>query len=108
MEIGKIKVKKKLDWIRLAFILQELGPTDLEVLTYAFNQMFRNSKTRREVSGVIVTYQKKGFDFPSKTIPGKKYEFNGEFPGVHPKTMQRWKKNIEPLKGFIPNHEDFS
>ena len=102
MNIGKLKVKKKLDWIRLAFILDELGDLDLEILTFAFNEMFRNTKTRREISGIIVSYEKKGFDFPTKNQQKKKYSFYGEFPGVHPKTYNRWKKNIEPLKGFIP------
>ena len=102
MNIGKLKVKKKLDWIRLAFILEELGDLDLEILTFAFNEMFRNTKTRREISGIIVSYEKKGFEFPTKTEQKKKYSFYGEFPGVHPKTYKRWKKNIEPLKGFIP------
>lgn len=102
MQIGKIKVKKKLDWIRLSFILIELGPCHLEVLTFAFNEMFRNSKTRREISGIIVSYEKKGFDFPTKKDQNKKYSFHGEFVGVHPKTFKRWKENIQPLKGLIP------
>ena len=76
MNIGKLKVKKKLDWIRLAFILEELGDLDLEILTFAFNEMFRNTKTRREVSGIIVSYEKKGFDFPSRSEPNKKYSFH--------------------------------
>jgi len=100
MQIGKIKVKKKLDWVRLAFILIELGDSELEILTFTFNEMFRNTKTNREISGIIVSYQKKGFDFPTKKEPNKKYSFNGMFPGVHPKTFNRWKRNIEPLKGF--------
>ena len=103
MEIGKLRVKRKLDWIRLAFILSELGDSDLEILTFIFNEMFKNTKTRREISGIIVSYEKKGFDFPSKTDPSKKYSFFGELPVVHPVTIRRWKKNIEPLKGFIPN-----
>lgn len=103
MQIGKIKVKKKLDWIRLSFILIEIGETDLEILTYIFNEMFRNTKTNKEISGIIVSYQKKGFTFPTKSDQSKKYSFNGEFPGVHPKTFNRWKRNIEPLKGFIPD-----
>lgn len=101
MTIGKLKVKKKLDWVRLSFILIELGDLDLEILTYAFNEMFRNTKTRREVSGIIVSYEKKGFDFPSRSEPNKKYSFYGEFPGVHPKTFNRWKENIQPLKGLV-------
>lgn len=101
MKKDRLRVKKKLDWIRLAFILEELGDSDLEILTFVYNQMFRNSKSRREISCIIVSYEKKGFDFPTKSNPEKQYSFYGEFPGVNIKTYKRWKENIEPLKGFI-------
>jgi len=98
---GKFRVKRKLDWIRISFILSELGDLDLEVLTYVFNEMFRNTKTNREISGIVVSYKAKGFDFPSKDDPNKKYSYMGNSPMIHYKTKKRWKENIQPLKGLI-------
>jgi hypothetical protein len=97
----KLRISRKYDWIRIAFILNQLGQISLEQLTWTFNEMFHNGKTNREISRIITCYSKKGFE---RTIQAKQihYSFNSDVPEIHRVTRKRWELKIESLKGFIP------
>lgn len=96
MSLDKLRVKKKLDWIRIGFILQRKGDLSLEQLTATFNEMFHNGKTNREVSRIIHCYSRYGFESQAGTSV-KIYSFNGSLPDIHPRTIQRWIEKIETL-----------
>jgi len=96
MSLDKLKARKRLDWIRIGFILQSKGDLSLDQLTFTFNQMFHNGKTNREVSRIMMCYSRYGFE----SIAGNKvtiYSFNGDLDFIHPRTIQRWKEKIETL-----------
>ena len=94
----KLRVKKKLDWKRLAFILEINGETSLEELTDIFNRMFKNGKTKREVSSIIACYSRHGFQSRSvKKKSNKFYKFNGDLSEIHKRTTQRWEEKFNSL-----------
>lgn len=94
----KLRVKKKLDWKRLAFILEINGETSLEELTDIFNRMFKNGKTKREVSRIIACYSRYGFQSRSlKKKSNKLYEFHGDLSEIHSRTTERWKDKFNSL-----------
>jgi len=93
----KLRIKRRLDWIRLSYILNKKGEMSLEELTYSFNQMFPNgSKTKREISSIITAYRSYGFEF-EKSNGIKLYSFNSDLPYVHRRTRLRWIEKIESL-----------
>lgn len=102
MRIDKLRSSKKIDWIRMAFICSEHEGLSLDQIEFYLSQMFKWSKTRREISAIIKAYRAKGFRIEScSSESGKIYFFEGEIQEIHPKTIQRWRIKIEPLKGFI-------
>jgi len=96
MSLDKLRSRKRLDWIRLAFILQFRGSLSLEELTWTFNEMFKNGKTNREVARIMLCYSRYGFKqlHESKI---KLYNFNGQLPDLHSRTIERWIEKIESL-----------
>lgn len=102
MKLSKLKVSKKIDWIRIGFICSEHEGLSLAQIEFYMSQMFKWSKTRREISAIIKAYRAKGFRIEaSSSESGKIYFFEGKIQEIHPKTIQRWRIKIEPLKGFI-------
>ena len=102
MQVSKLKASKRIDWIRMAFICSEHQGLNLGQIEFYLSHMFKWSKTRREISAIIKAYRAKGFRIEdSSSESGKIYFFEGEIQEIHPKTIQRWKIKIEPLKGFI-------
>lgn len=94
----KMKIKQKLDWKRLAFILEINGETSLEELTDIFNRMFKNGKTKREVARIIACYSRYGFESRSlKPKSNKHYKFNGDLSEIHRRTTQRWEEKFNSL-----------
>ena len=100
MKTPKLKIKKKLDWIRIAYILNSNGNMTLDQITFFFNEMFKNGKTNREVARIIICYQRYGFEV--KILDREKsYSFKGDLPYIHRRTSQRWEEKIQSLKGLI-------
>jgi len=96
MSLDKLRARKRLDWIRIGFILKERGDLSLDELTFIFNKMFHNGKTNREVSRIMMCYSRYGFQSkPSSKITT--YSFNGDLNFIHPRTIQRWIEKIETL-----------
>jgi hypothetical protein len=96
MSLDKLRSRKRLDWIRLAFILQFRGSLSLEELTWTFNEMFKNGKTNREVARIMLCYSRYGFgQLQERKI--KLYNFNGQIPDLHSRTIERWIEKIESL-----------
>lgn len=96
MSLDKLRAKKRLDWIRIGFILKVKGDLSLDELTFTFNEMFHNGKTNREISRIIRCYSRYGF----QSQAGKSitiYSFNGDLDFIHPRTIQRWIEKIETL-----------
>lgn len=96
MSLDKLRAKKRLDWIRLGFILKVKGDLSLEQLTATFNEMFHNGKTNREVARTMKCYSRYGFESQAGSTV-KLYSFNGSLPDIHPRTIQRWFEKIETL-----------
>lgn len=96
MSLDKLRARKRLDWIRIGFILKSKGDLSLEELTFIFNQMFHNGKTNREVARIMMCYSRYGFESSAgKSV--KIYSFNGDLDFIHPRTIQRWIEKIETL-----------
>ena len=96
MSLDKLRSRRRLDWIRIGFILKVKGDLSLDELTFTFNEMFHNGKTNREVARIMMCYSRYGF----QSIPGSKvtiYSFNGDLDFIHPSTIQRWIEKIETL-----------
>jgi hypothetical protein len=96
---------KKKDWIRIAFILKELGPMHPEQIQFIFNHVWANrSRSSREVAQIIVCYQNKGFqrqkDHQLNDRKLKIYSFESNMPKISRNTLKRWKENINPLRGW--------
>ena len=96
MALDKLRSRRRLDWIRLAFILEIKGELSLDELTRVFNDMFKNGKTNREVSRIMICYSRYGFNqLVNEKI--KMYRFKGQLPDIHTRTINRWKEKIETL-----------
>lgn len=96
---------KKKDWIRIAFILKELGPMHPEQIQFIFNHVWANrSRSSREVAQIIVCYQNKGFqrqaDHQLSDRRLKVYSFESNMPQISRNTLKRWEENINPLRGW--------
>lgn len=100
MKTPKLKVKKKLDWLRIAFIVNSQAGMSLDQITFVFNEMFKNGKTNREISRIIICYQRHGFEYEIRDRT-KHYSFTGKFPDLNRRTLQRWEEKIQSLKGLI-------
>ena len=102
MRIDRLRSSKKIDWIRIGFICSEHQGLSLEQIEFFLSEMFKWSKTKREISAIIKAYQNKGFRTEINELDKiKLYFFEGEIVEIHPRTVDRWKIKIEPLKGFI-------
>jgi hypothetical protein len=96
MALDKLRTRRRLDWIRLGFILEIKGDLSLDELTRVFNEMFKNGKTNREVARILLCYSRYGFNqLVNDKI--KMYRFNGQLPDIHNRTIIRWKEKIESL-----------
>jgi len=91
--------KKKHDWVRIAYILEELGPQPIAQLTFLFCKTFPDrSRSSGSIAAVIVGHQKKGFSRIYSTESAI-YGFYGDLPELTKATKYRWKAKISPLKG---------
>jgi hypothetical protein len=91
--------KKKFDWIRIAYVLQEEGELSLDHISWMVGSIWRSrSLSRGQIAAVISSHRRKGF---SSRIVGraKVYSFEGELPELHPSTLKRWREKLTPLKG---------
>jgi len=96
---------KKKDWVRIAFILKEMGPMHPEQILFIFNHLWSNrSRSSREVAQIIVCYQNKGFqrqaDHQLSDRRLKIYSFESNMPQISRNTLKRWQENINPLRGW--------
>lgn len=96
MGLDKLRSRRRLDWIRIGFILKAKGDLSLDELTFTFNQMFHNGKTNLEISRIIRCYSRYGFESTAGTTVTI-YSFNGDLDLIHPRTIQRWIEKIETL-----------
>lgn len=102
MRIDRLRSSKKIDWIRIGFICSEHQGLSLAQIEFYLSEMFKWSKTRREISAIIKAYERKGFRIEiSEQEKVKIYYFEGEIVEIHPRTVDRWRIKLEPLKGFI-------
>ena len=91
--------KKKHDWVRIAYILEQLGPQPIAQLTFLFCKAFPDrSRSSGSIAAVIVGHQKKGFSRIYSTESAI-YGFYGDLPELTKATKYRWKAKISPLKG---------
>lgn len=96
MSLDKLRSRRRLDWIRIGFILKTKGDLSLDELTFTFNQMFHNGKTNREIARIMMCYSRYGFESQAGKSPTI-YSFNGDLDFIHPRTIQRWIEKIETL-----------
>jgi hypothetical protein len=65
MQKGKLRIKKKLDWVRIAFILNQVNGLTLDKINFILAGMFNQgkiSKSNREIASIINSYQSRGFE----------------------------------------------
>lgn len=92
----KLSTRRRLDWIRIGFILDSKGKMSLDQITTTYNEMFKITKSNREVARIIRCYQRHGFTYSQdKSI--KIYKFNGTLPEIHRRTINRWEEKIQSL-----------
>lgn len=91
--------KKRNDWVRIGFLLEELGPQTVNELTFMFSRAFpERSRSSPSIAGMIVGHQCKGFSriyFQHQAV----YGFHGQLPEIPKSTRWRWQAKIFPLKG---------
>jgi hypothetical protein len=94
--------KKKNDWVRIGFILEELGPQAVNELTFTFSKAFPDrSRCSGSIAALISSYRTKGFSriyLNHQSI----YGFHGDLPPISKTTKYRWRLKISPLKGGNP------
>jgi len=94
--------KKKNDWVRIGFLLKQLGPQSVNVLTFTFSRAFPDrSRSAGSIAGLISGHRRKGF---SRIYSDHQaiYGFHGELPELPKSTKYRWQAKISPLKGGNP------
>lgn len=68
----------------------------LDDVTSTYNQLFKISKSNREVARIIRCYSRYGFSF--KLVSNHKiYQFKGDLPQIHRRTTNRWREKLESL-----------
>ena len=104
MQRDKLRIKKKLDWVRIAYILNEVNGLTLDKINFLLAGMFNQgkiSKSNREIASIINSYQSKGFEWEQIDSKIRIYYFTGDLPEIHKRTKNRWNEKIKPLKGFV-------
>ena len=97
---------KKTDWVRFAWILQELGDLSANQISYVFNQLWSNrSRSAASVAQIMVAHRSKGFETVEELTFGhehiKIWTFYGEVPEINRRTVGRWRDMINPLRGLV-------
>lgn len=97
---------KKTDWVRFAWILQELGDLSANQISYVFNQLWSNrSRSASSVAQIMVAHRSKGFETVEELTFGhehiKIWTFYGEVPEINRRTVARWRDSINPLRGLV-------
>jgi len=96
---------KKTDWVRFAFILENLGDMSAAQLSYIFNTLWPvRSRSASSTGQVLVCYKKHGFEFVTELTFGHQHlriwTFSGTLPELNPRTKKRWNDLINPLRGW--------
>ena len=96
--------KAKTDWVRFAFILEELGELPSSEISYIFNSIWRNrSRSSSSVAQLMYAHQSKGFEMIDELTFGhehiKIWHFYGELPQIPRGTILRWKNKLTPFRG---------
>jgi len=96
--------KAKTDWVRFAFIIQELGELPASEISYIFNRIWKNrSRSSSSVAQLMVAHRSKGFEMIEELTFGhehiKIWHFYGEVPEVPRGTLGRWRLSINPFRG---------
>lgn len=90
--------KKQYDWIRIAFLLEQLGPSTADKIAFYFGKIWPDRiRSTRSIANTIYGKQRHGFQ--SKKGHPKTYNFKGDLPKIGIYTYTRWKKKLTPLKG---------
>jgi hypothetical protein len=95
--------RKEYDWIRIAFLIENVGPSSADELSFYFGKVWPDRiRSARSISNTI--HSKRRFGFTSK--PGRPmiYYFNGQLPKIGRYTYVRWKKKLIPLKGDLADN----
>lgn len=93
------KQNGKNDWVRIAFLLQQLGPQTVNSLTFTFSRAFpERSRSAGSIAGLISGHRTKGFSRIYSNYQAI-YGFHGDLPKIPKTTKYRWQGKISPLKG---------
>lgn len=90
---------KRNDWVRIAFLLHQLGPQTVNSLTFTYSRAFpERSRSSGSIAGLISGHRRKGF---SRIYSNHQaiYGFHGDLPNIPKSTKYRWQAKISPLKG---------
>jgi hypothetical protein len=90
--------KKEYDWIRIAFLLDKLGPSTADQIAFYFGKIWTDRiRSARSIANTLYGKQRHGFE--SRNGHPKTYNFNGDLPKIGKYTYTRWNKKLTPLKG---------
>ena len=95
----KSLASKKTDWVRIAFILDQIGQLPPAEIANVFCKAWpTRSRSSREIAQIIKCYRSNGFEMVGTYSKGhehfKIYAFVGELPPIPKSTHKRWKQII--------------
>lgn len=101
----KSLASKRTDWVRIAFILHNLGQLPPAQISNVFCKAWpTRSRSSREIAQIIKCYRSKGFELVGQFNRGhehfKIYGFYGEMPMIPKSTRKRWEKELNPFRGW--------
>jgi len=97
----KSLASKRTDWVRIAFILRQLGDMPPAEISNVFCKAWpTRSRSSREVAQIIRCYRSNGFEVVEFYSKGedhfKIYTFYGDLPDIPKSTLKRWRREIIP------------
>lgn len=97
--------QKKNDWVLIAYIIQRRGgeASTLQLMDDLSAWKKRN-KTTRQISGIMASYSKKGFQKEREeyvSVHGRStfvsiWSFKGDLPEINQRTLQNWERKLSP------------
>jgi hypothetical protein len=99
--IMKSLASKKTDWVRIAFILRQLGDLPPAEISNVFCKAWpTRSRSSREIAQIMRCYRSNGFEvvelYSNDHTHFKIYTFYGDLPSIPKSTLKRWRREIIP------------
>jgi len=97
--------RKSNDWVLIAYIIERAGgEASTHHIMNALSAWKKRNKTTRQISGIMSSYSRKGFQKERETytsIHGRPvfisiWSFSGDLPDLDKKTLKNWNEKLSP------------